>query len=51
MEENTDELVVMPNDPLYVSVNGTGYFVSHDGEGIVTVCAPHAERNEQDIIF
>ncbi len=47
MEENTDALVIMPNDPLYISANGTGYFVSHDGEGVVTVCAPHAERNEQ----
>lgn len=46
-EEDEEALVNIPNDPLYVSVNGTGYFISHDGEGIVTVCAPHAERNEQ----
>ncbi len=47
IEGNEEALVVMPNDPLYVSVNGTGYFISHDGGGIVTVCAPHAERNQK----
>lgn len=25
--------------------NGTGYYISHDGEGSVLVCAPLAERN------
>ncbi len=42
-----EKLVKIPNDPLYVSVNGTGYFISHNGSGQITVCAPHAERNEQ----
>ncbi len=46
-KEGDEELVNIPNDPLYISVNGTGYFISHDGGGSVTVCAPHAERNEQ----
>ena len=45
--ENQEKLVKIPNDPLYVSVNGTGYFISHNGKGQITVCAPHAERNEQ----
>lgn len=45
--QNQEQLVIIPSDPLYVSVNGTGYYVSQDGQGVVTVCAPHAERNEQ----
>jgi len=44
---NTDQLVVIPNDPLYVSPNGTGYYVFNDGKGYITVCAPHAERNQK----
>ncbi len=44
---DTDALVVMPNDPLYISPNGTGYYIFNNGTGIVTVCAPYAERNEQ----
>jgi hypothetical protein len=44
---NSDELVQMPQDPLYVSINGTGYYISQNGLGYVTVCAPHAERNEK----
>ncbi|HNW23230.1 MAG TPA: hypothetical protein PKH06_00500 [Candidatus Dojkabacteria bacterium] len=46
-EENTDALVIMPNDPLYISTNGTGYYVCTDGNGYITVCAPYAERNEK----
>lgn len=42
-----DELVVLPEDPLYISINGTGYYISQSKEGLVTVCAPHAERNEK----
>ncbi len=45
--EGSDELVVMPEDPLYISMNGTGYFISQNEKGFVTVCAPHAERNEK----
>jgi len=43
---NSDELVTMPEDPLYVSINGVGYYISQN-EKYVTVCAPHAERNEK----
>ena len=50
IEEGSDALLVIPNDPLYISINGTGYFISQDGKGLVTVCAPHAERN-QNISF
>lgn len=46
-KENTETLVVMPNDPLYISTNGTGYYVFNNGEGLVTVCAPYAERNAE----
>lgn len=46
-EGNDEKLVIMPNDPLYVSLNGTGYFISHNGQGQITVCAPHAERNQK----
>ena len=46
-EENAEELVVMPQDPLFISINGTGYYISQDQKGYVTVCAPHAERNEK----
>ena len=42
-----EELVVIPQDPLYISINGTGYYIAQDGEGLVTVCAPYAERNEK----
>lgn len=43
----SDELVIMPNDPRHISINGTGYYISQDGKGLVTVCAPYAERNEE----
>jgi len=46
-KKNTEELVVIPDDPLYVSPNGTGYYIFNDGKGLITVCAPYAERNEQ----
>jgi len=46
-KESTDVLVVMPDDPLYVSPNGTGYYIFNDGKGLITVCAPYAERNEE----
>ena len=42
-----EELVVIPQDPLYISINGTGYYIAQNEEGLVTVCAPHAERNEK----
>jgi competence protein ComGC len=46
-KQNTDELVIMPTDPLYISINGTGYFISNNGKGLITVCAPYSERNEE----
>jgi hypothetical protein len=41
-----EELINMPMDPLHISINGTGYFIFNDGTGLITVCAPYAERNE-----
>ena len=45
--KDEEELLVIPTDPQYISINGTGYFISQDSKGTVTVCAPHAERNEK----
>ena len=42
----TETMIQMPQDPLYVSINGVGYYISQNGK-YVTVCAPHAERNEK----
>ena len=36
-----------PVDPLNRTINGTGYYVYHDGRGLITVCAPYAERNTE----
>jgi len=47
IEEDEEALLVIPTDPQYISINGTGYFISQDDNGTVTVCAPHAERNEK----
>lgn len=44
------DLIKIPSDPLYISANGTGYYISQDGKGGITVCSPYAERNE-DITF
>lgn len=38
-------LTQMPVDTLRTSGNGTGYYIAHDGEGNILVCAPLAERN------
>ena len=46
-DPNSDDITQMPTDPLYVSVNGTGYYISQDGKGSITVCAPYAERHEE----
>ncbi len=35
----------LPVDPTKGSENGTGYYISQDGEGNLSVCAPYAERN------
>ncbi len=34
----------IPVDGLRVSGNGSGYYISHDGDGNIMVCAPLAER-------
>lgn len=46
-EEGTEEVLSLPVDPASKSVNGTGYYISQDGQGNVTVCAPYAERNAE----
>lgn len=33
-----------PVDPLNRTINGTGYYIYHNGQGSITVCAPYAER-------
>lgn len=43
--EDPVKVLTLPVDPANKSVNGTGYYISHDGEGNITVCAPYAERN------
>ncbi len=45
--EGTEEIAGLPVDPASKSVNGTGYYISQDGQGNVTVCAPYAERNAE----
>jgi hypothetical protein len=42
-----ENVLSLPSDPVSKSVNGTGYYISQDGQGNVTVCAPYAERNVQ----
>jgi hypothetical protein len=42
---NTDDVFNVPVDPQNLSVNGTGYYIYHNGEGEISVCAPYAERN------
>jgi prepilin-type N-terminal cleavage/methylation domain-containing protein len=39
-------LVAMPTDPSSNSTNGTGYFVSKDANGRITVNAPSAEQSQ-----
>jgi len=46
-DPNSNDVTQIPTDPLYISVNGTGYYISQDGSGSMTVCAPYAERNEE----
>lgn len=39
-------LSTLPVDPILTSDgNGTGYYISKDGNGDILVCAPHSERN------
>jgi carbon monoxide dehydrogenase subunit G len=50
-ESNGEESISsIPSDPSSKSVNGTGYYISYDGQGNITICAPYAERNV-DISF
>jgi len=35
----------LPVDTFRSKGNGTGYYVSHDGEGSIIICAPLSERN------
>jgi type II secretory pathway pseudopilin PulG len=44
---DSDDIIQMPTDPLYISINGTGYYIYQNGEGAITTCAPYAERNKQ----
>lgn len=48
--EEDDKVLSIPSDPLNKSVNGTGYYITQDGKGNITVCAPYSERNT-DISF
>lgn len=45
LESEKRGLSSMPEDPLSKSTTGTGYYISHDGEGNIVICAPLAERN------
>lgn len=45
VQVNTNEVLSIPSDPVNKSLNGTGYYISQDGRGNVTMCAPYAERN------
>ncbi len=50
-EKKGEEIVTsIPSDPTNKSTNGTGYYITQDGNGTVTVCAPYAERGEP-IVF
>jgi hypothetical protein len=44
---DSDDVIKIPTDPLYISVNGTGYYIYQNGEGAITTCAPYAERNKE----
>ncbi|MHC1716598.1 MAG: hypothetical protein AB9915_01715 [Candidatus Dojkabacteria bacterium] len=48
--KETDQMISIPSDPSNKSTNGTGYYISQDGTGSITVCAPYAERN-MEILF
>ena len=41
---DADLLNLLSADELRTSGNGTGYYISHDGDGSVMICAPLAER-------
>lgn len=46
-EKEGEEIVAsIPSDPTNKSTNGTGYYITQDGNGTVTVCAPYTERGE-----
>ncbi len=41
----TGFLTQIPVDELKTSGNGSGYYISHDGDGNIMICAPLAERS------
>jgi len=41
---DTGLLTQVPIDGLRTTGSGTGYYISHDGDGSIMVCAPLAER-------
>lgn len=45
LDTSDGEIFSTPIDPQNRSINGTGYYIHHNGEGLITVCAPYAERN------
>ncbi|HOF78736.1 MAG TPA: hypothetical protein PKW94_01625 [Candidatus Dojkabacteria bacterium] len=45
-DEGEEIVASIPSDPTNKSTNGTGYYITQDGSGTVTVCAPYAERGE-----
>lgn len=47
LNSGKDTVLSIPSDPLSKSINGTGYYITQDGRGTVTVCAPYAERNTE----
>ena len=47
LNEGGSESFSTPVDPLNRTINGSGYYVYHDSRGMVTVCAPYAERNTE----
>ncbi len=42
---NGSDLKILPTDTTRDWGNGTGYYISNNGEGSVIICAPFAERN------
>lgn len=47
LTSNKKYLVTIPTDPTAINERGTGYNVSKSKDGVVTVCAPHAEGDEK----
>jgi hypothetical protein len=43
-ENEGEQVLSLPEDPMVSASNGTGYYIVQDGGGYITVCAPNAER-------